>query len=201
MELTQDVAGMSDHELIAASTRDPTKFREIFDRYFDQVHGYIARRVGPDHAEDITADTFLTAFKQRGRYRAQLDTARPWLYGIATNLLRRQVRSQRRFLAAMRRLDPAGSRPDEGPEDVVTNRVAAEGSRPALVTALAGLAPRDREVLLLRALADLDYDEIAQALGIPRGTVSSRLARARRKVRTALGNTDPENLKDCPWMI
>jgi RNA polymerase sigma-70 factor (ECF subfamily) len=81
--------------------------------------------------------------------------------------------------------------PVEGPAERVAAGVTASASRPALVEALSGLARRDLDVLLLVAWGDLAYEEVARALGIPVGTVRSRLNRARRKVRAALGDTDP----------
>ena len=76
----------SDAAVIDASCADPERFAEIYDAYFAAVHGYVERRLGRDAADDLTAETFLIAFRQRDGYDLTRDSARPWLYGIATNL-------------------------------------------------------------------------------------------------------------------
>lgn len=176
-------------DALVASRSVPERFAEVFDEHYTEVHGYIARRLGPDLAEDLAANTFLAAFRQRGRFDAEKGDPRAWLYGIATNLIRQHRRSEVRAYRAMRRL------PTAVPENDHTNRtvarVTAQGSRSALAGGLAKLSAADRDVLLLVALAGLTYEEIAAALGIAYGTVASRLHRARRKLRTALGGVDP----------
>jgi RNA polymerase sigma-70 factor (ECF subfamily) len=175
--------------VIEQSWTRPERFAAIFERYFGQIHQYLARRVGDRAADDLAAEVFVAAFAQRQRYDLARDCARPWLYGIATNLIgthRRQ--EQRRYHALARSTVPAAA-PSE--EDRVTDRVSAAAAGPALAAALAELDARDRDVLLLVALAGLDYQEVAQALGIPYGTVCSRLNRARRRVRQVLGGINP----------
>ena len=114
---------------------------------------------------------------------------RAWLYGIATNLIHRHRRGEQRRYRALAREDegPSGQPHDE----LVAAQVSAQALRRELGMALAGLSRRERDALLLVALGGLDYAEAAAALGIPYGTVCSRLNRARRKVRTALGGSDP----------
>ncbi|MFI9590330.1 RNA polymerase sigma factor [Nonomuraea sp. NPDC052265] len=160
-------------------------FEEVFDRYFGEIHAYVARRLGPDHAEDIVAETFLTAFRKRAHYDPSRAGVRAWLYGIATNLIGKQRRLEARTLRALGRCGPDADAP--GHEEAVALRVSAQSLRPNLAAALAELDRRDRDVLLLVALAGLSHDEIATALGIPYGTVGSRLSRARRKLRGLLG--------------
>ena len=79
---------MTDAQAIGASLADPEAFAVLFDRHFDAIHGYAQRRVGPDLADEIAAETFTRAFDRRRRYDSSRDDARPWLLGIATNLLR-----------------------------------------------------------------------------------------------------------------
>lgn len=175
----------SDAAIIEASRGDPERFAAIFDRYFGEMHRYLARRVGGEAADDLAAEVFLAAFSQRGRYDADRDCARPWLYGIATNLVGAHRRQEARYLRAMAR---AGGQPGwQGEAERAADRVSAAAARPALTAAIAALAPGDRDVLLLVALAQLGYPEVAQALGIPEGTVASRLNRARRQLRASLG--------------
>ncbi|MFC7645877.1 RNA polymerase sigma factor [Streptosporangium lutulentum] len=114
---------------------------------------------------------------------------RPWLYGIATNILARHRRSEVRRWRALSR---AGTDERvEGHESTVATKVAAGQVTGRLAGALAGLAKRDRDVVLLVALAELTHAEVAAALGIPYGTVASRLNRARKQLRKALGDVNP----------
>ncbi len=179
----------SDAAVIEQSRGEPERFSVIFDRYFSDIHRYLARRAGERTADDLAAEVFLTAFAQRGRYDAARACARPWLYGIATNLLGAQRRQEARYFRTLARADaePAG----QSEEDRVADRLSAAALRPALAAALAALAPGDRDVLLLVALADLSYPEAAEALSIPAGTVASRLNRARRQLRDSLGSSNP----------
>ena len=161
------------------------EFTEIYERHFTEIHRYIAGRLGRDVADDIAADTFVIALRKRDGFDPRRGTVRAWLYGIATNLVARQQRAERRRYHALAR---AGARDlTDGPEERVVSWVAAEGLQPRLASALARLSRGERDVLLLVALADFSHEEISQALGIPYGTVGSRLNRARKKIRTALG--------------
>lgn len=164
----------TDATAIRRSLREPRAFTIVFERHFDAVHGYAARRVGPDLADEIVAETFARAFDRRRTFDLGRPDARPWLLGIATNLLHRHWRSERRRLDALARAErpPAG----DGVSDLGAD----------LAAALANLAERDRDALVLLAFGDLSYEEIAAALHIPVGTVRSRLARARRVLRERL---------------
>lgn len=172
--------------VIGQSLAEPERFAVIFERYFIQIHRYLARRVGPGIADDLAAEVFVVAFAQRQRYDMARDCARPWLYGIATNLAGTHRRQEQRRYRALARVDARLVSP--GHEDLVTDRVSASAAGLALAAALAGLDRGDRDVLLLVALADLSYAEVAESLGIPYGTVCSRLSRARRQLRESLGN-------------
>ncbi len=179
-----DVEGdRSDGAVIASSLADASRFGELFDRHFAEINRFVARRVGASLADEIAAETFVQAFRSRHRYDSQSADARPWLFGIATNLTRRHWRSERRRLRAYARtgVDPIY----EDPADVI-GRVDATVAAPNLAAALGSLSAREREVLLLFAWAELSYEEIAVALGIPTGTVRSRLSRARSHVRELL---------------
>jgi RNA polymerase sigma factor (sigma-70 family) len=173
-----------DNELIRASTSAPEAFGQIFDRHAAAILRYLARRAGRSLADDLTAETFLIAFRGRAKYDdAQLD-ARPWLYGIAANLLRGHQRAEIRQYRALARtgLDPALA--DHG--DQVAAQVAAASHVRALAGVLARLSVREREVLTLVSQAQLSYPEVARALDIPIGTVRSRLHSARTRIRQAL---------------
>ncbi|GAA3002641.1 RNA polymerase sigma factor [Streptosporangium longisporum] len=183
-----DTDQADDAELIRRSRDDPEQFAALFDRYARPIHHYVARRLSTQAADDITAETFLTAFRRRDSYDLARPLARPWLYGIATTLVARHRRDEERFLRALSRTgaDP----PPEPMADTVISRVAAQGEERRIAKALAGLSRGDRDVLLLVAWGDLSYDEVAQALGVPLGTVRSRLHRARKKARAVIGG-DP----------
>ena len=172
-----------DNAAIVDSIDDPASFAVIFDRHFDAIHGYLQRRIGPDLAEELASQTFLVAFDQRARYDPSFPSARPWLFGIANNLLRRRRREERRRLRAYAKtgIDPLGDAL-EGTEA----RLDAANMGPELAAALARLSAEELDVLLLYAWAELSYAEIAQALGTPIGTVRSRLSRARRHIRELL---------------
>ncbi|MDX6395180.1 MAG: hypothetical protein QOJ73_6243 [Streptosporangiaceae bacterium] len=191
MNVTTHLADPPDGDatVIEESWDDPERFAAIFNRYFTEIHRYIARRVGGKIADDLAAEVFLAAFAQRKRYDVARGCARPWLYGIATNQVGSHWRHERRFYHALVRTDAALV--SHSDEDRVADRVSASASRPALAAALAALASGDRDVLLLVALADLGYQEVAQALGIPYGTVCSRLHRARSQLRESLGGVNP----------
>ncbi|WP_153536397.1 RNA polymerase sigma factor [Actinomadura macrotermitis] len=182
-------AATADAEIIRRSLAEPEAFAVLFDRYSGMLYRYVSRRLGPEVAEDLVGETFLVAFSKRRRYDLEHADARPWLFGIVTRLVARHHRGEAARYRALRR-SPVEERV-ECPADEVAALVTASASRPLLAEALAALPRRDRDVLLLVAWGDLSYAEVAQALGIPVGTVRSRLNRARRKVRAALGEVDP----------
>lgn len=188
-----------DASVIAGSLAQPELFGELFHRHAAVIHRYAARRLGEDAAEDITAETFLTAFRARARYDLTRPNAQPWLYGIAANLVGKQRRAEVRALKALARVgrDPVADTWTERSD----SRVAAQAAQGPLAGALADLSPGDRHVLLLVAWADLGYQEVAEALSIPVGTVRSRLNRARKKIRIALGGVDPTLVRDFPGVV
>ena len=179
----------TDGELIGRSVGDPECFATLFDRHAATVHRYLGRRVG-ELADDLLSETFLIAFRRRAAYRPEHVEVRPWLIGIATNVVHGHRRSEQRRYRALARASaepaPSGSTTDESHD-----RLAAEAMRAPLAAALARLKDRDRDVLLLFAYAQLSYEEIAAVLDVPVGTVRSRLNRARRQTRAALGTGSP----------
>jgi RNA polymerase sigma-70 factor (ECF subfamily) len=173
-----------DAALIAASLDTPLAFATVFDRHYDFVHRYLGRRVGLDIADDLASETFTTAFRVRARYDLAHSDARPWLLGIATNLVRHHRRAEVRRLRAYERLEVAQAEDLE--EDAVAARADAAAAGPWIACALARIPDADRDALLLLAWADLTYAEIAIALEIPIGTVRSRIHRARQRLRELL---------------
>jgi RNA polymerase sigma-70 factor (ECF subfamily) len=181
----------SDAAIIERSLRHPERFAEIFDRHAPHIQRYLARRLGRQSADDLVAETFLIAFDKRSRYQLARHDARPWLYGIATNLVGRHRREEVREYRLRNAVAPA---PDtDGHADVVAARVTAQAMHRLLAAALADLNDGDRDVLLLIAWEGLAYEEVAHALAIPVGTVRSRLNRGRRLVRAALDLKETAN--------
>lgn len=175
----------TDEDLLAESLATPERFATIFDRYAPVVHGYLSRRVGT-LADDLVSETFLLAFRGRAGYTPGRAPVRAWLFGIATNLVRRHARDEERRYRAFGRV--AGHAEPTTELGDVAGRVDAQALRGELAEALTALAGEDRDVLLLWTYPQLSYAEIAAALGIPVGTVRSRLHRARGKIRDRLGD-------------
>jgi RNA polymerase sigma factor (sigma-70 family) len=177
-----------DAAVIESSWLEPERFAVLFDRHALYIHRYLARRAGRQVADDLVAETFLTAFAKRDRYDLGYSDARPWLYGIATNLVGQQRRDEARQYRIRRGAVAEPEVPDHA--DRVAAGVTAQTMRALLDAALAALPAGDRDVLLLIAWEQLTYQEVSRALAIPAGTVRSRLHRARTKVRQALAGTD-----------
>jgi len=178
----------TDAAVIAGSLADPASFALVFDRHAATLLRFLVRRIGPDAADGLVGETFRVAFERRASYDSARPCARPWLYGIATNLLARHRRAEARRWAALERLagqggdgTPAGADTDAGA--AVAARLDALSLWPRVAATIAELPPGERNALLLYAWEDLGYDDIAAALGIPVGTVRSRLNRARRRLR------------------
>ena len=155
----------------------PQRFHAVVDRHFDAVAAFLARRVGPDAAQDLAQEVFVTAFRKRRRFDARYDSARPWLLGIANHAVAKHRRDERRQLELLER---AARHPEPAFKPL-------DGLSPELYVGLTTLARRDRDALLLHAWGELSYEEIAQALDVPLGTVRSRIHRARRRLSEHLG--------------
>lgn len=168
----------TDAELMRASLDDPNAFEMIFDRHFDSVRRYAQARIGLDVGEDIAAETFIIAFDGRARFDPKYRSARPLLLGIATNLIRHHLRSEKSRLRALSRLDPDPIYDADPSEALDAARLA-----PLVFDALAEVSAGQREAFLLLALGELSYEEIAQALQVPVGTVRSRIFHVRRMLR------------------
>ncbi|HEY6797480.1 MAG TPA: RNA polymerase sigma factor [Kineosporiaceae bacterium] len=182
----------TDSDVVVASLADPEAFGELYRRHAPAVHGFVLRRMGAEQADDVTADTFVTAFRIRDRFDRTRDSARPWLLGITVHQISRRWRAERAHLTTLAALEAAPLGPGRSVPDV--SEVALARSVDArLAAALRRLRRGDRDVLLLVAWAELEYAEVAEALGIPVGTVRSRLHRARRLVRAALPTSNQED--------
>jgi RNA polymerase sigma-70 factor, ECF subfamily len=167
---------VTDAELIRASFVNTTAFAVLFDRHYRAIHRFLHGRIGALAADDLASETFMIAFRRRKSYDLSHADGRPWLFGIAVNVLRQHRRSEERRLRAYARAAD-GSAQTEWPEERLDQTVAA---------ALLDLNQDDRNLILLYAWAELSYEDLAQALDLPLGTVRSRLSRTRSKLRAAL---------------
>lgn len=179
-----------DSAVIAASLADPGAFAAVFDRHATSLYRFLARRVDPADADGLLGEVFRIAFERRATFDQARNTARPWLYGIATNVVAKHRRSEGRRLRATAAL-ASRQAPQDDPGDRAAAAVDARRRWPQVVEAIEQLPDGERAALLLFAWEELGYDEIAAALGVPVGTVRSRLNRARRRLRS-LG-TGPES--------
>lgn len=179
----------TDEAVLAKSLVCPELFGELYTRYFADIYRYMAARLGPDVTDDLAAETFLAAFRRKHTFDPGRGAVRPWLYGIATNLIAGHHRAESRRYAALARIGVDAAVQDD--EEQITERLTAWQARRSLALALARLPDRDRDVLLLTVVGGLSYAEVALALSVPEGTVASRLNRARRKLAAAFGTGNP----------
>lgn len=157
-------------------------FGRIFDRHARTIYNYAFRRTADwSAAEDVMAVVFLETWRHRERLRLVDDSCLPWLYGVAANVLRNHHRRRRRHAAALDRLPPMGDEP--GFEADLTSRLDDQHRARDLVAAVAQLPAGQRDVITLCVWESLSYEEASVALGIPVGTVRSRLSRAKANLR------------------
>ena len=174
----------TDGVLIERSARGrPDAFVEVVRRHEVAVHAFLARRAGRQAADDLLGEVWVRAFGGRGGFDPAYSDARPWLYGIARNVLRAHWRSgrpaDRAGVAVAEAVDPW--------DDVIDRLDSAAAARTrGVVGAVRALSPEEREVLLLVAWEQLTPAQAALALGIPPGTARSRLHRARAALRPVL---------------
>jgi RNA polymerase sigma-70 factor (ECF subfamily) len=169
-------------EAVVASAEHAHRFEAVFEQYHRVIHEDLARTVGRGRADELAGDVFVTAFAARARYDPGLGSVRAWLFGIAANVRHTRLRSDARGRRAWGRVGGERAGHDGGFE-VVEDGIDY-GRRLAWVTEfLRELSDTDRDVLVLYAFHDLSYAEIAQALDVEVGTVRSRLARARGRLR------------------
>ncbi|MBA3654006.1 MAG: sigma-70 family RNA polymerase sigma factor [Actinobacteria bacterium] len=197
----------SDADVIVRSLEEPQAFAAVFDRHAALLFRFLIRRVT---ADELLGETFRVAFERRVAFDPTYRSARPWIYGIATNLLARHRRTEGRRLAATAQL--AGQSQSDAFADNVAAAVDAHHLWPRVADAIASLPDGERDALLLFAWEQLSYGEIAAALEIPVGTVRSRLNRARRRIRelvtaageqavkTPVDQLEPPERND-PWKL
>jgi RNA polymerase sigma factor (sigma-70 family) len=170
---------------------DPDAFAELFDKHAPAVYRYAAGLTGNwSAAEEVVSLTFLEAWRLRQTVTPDGGSLRPWLLGIAVNVTRNQARAARRHQAALSRVAPPPDLPDFAEE--LTERLDDRDRLAALRAAVRGLPPRERDVLIC-VWSGLDSAEAARALGVPEGTVRTRLSRARRHLRALAADAAPQS--------
>lgn len=167
----------TDAEVLRRSITEPAAFGDLYERHGVSVRRYVVSRVGIGSGEDLAAEVFVRAFRTRDRCRAEHGSALPWLLGVANHVIGDHRRVERRRLAALERLL------------IEERELAADpelGLKPEVVRALRRLPATHRDALLLMVWGELSRDEVAVALGVPVGTVNSRIARARQRLASDL---------------
>lgn len=160
---------------------DPDAFGVLFDEYAHTVYNLGFRLTANwSAAEEVVSLTFLEAWRLRGSIDPGGEPLRPWLLGIAVNVSRNLARASRRHQAALSRLPPPPLVPDFAEE--LAGRLDDQARLREVGKALGALRRGEREVIALCVWSELDYATAARALGVPVGTVRSRLSRARRKL-------------------
>lgn len=191
-----DDAQLGDGELWQqAAAGDGEAFATLYDRHKNAMRAYCARRTGSlDTADDLVSVVFLEAWRRRGDVELVDGVALPWLYGVAHRTLQRRWRTTRTHRRALQRLPQALNTPDHA--DDVAARIDDERHLAYLQNVLTGLSEADRDILTLCVWQGLDYASAAVALGVPIGTVRSRLARARARLKNAAIASHPPSGSD-----
>ena len=155
---------------------DRCAMQQLYEQCSDHVYGLMVRMVGRQDADDLTQHVFLTMFRKLDQFngKSKLET---WLYRLATNEALQHLRRNKRRSTAPLVAEPETSDPD---------RIGASEEAELLETAMSRLEPELRAVLILKEQRGLSYQEIAESVGIPEGTVGSRLNRARKELREEL---------------
>ncbi len=180
------VVVVDDSEIVRSSLEEPELFESLFDHHHRAIWRYLARVGGPDRADDLAGEVFTIAFARRDGYDPRRGSVRAWLYGIAANLLRTRFRSDGRQARAFRRAASLTAA-DPSATDAVDDQLCREAQLTEVLDALSQLPAMDREVITLFVWGELSYEEIAATLGVELGTVRSRLARARERLRELAG--------------
>ena len=183
----------SDRTLWAyARAGDAAAFGTLFERHAGRIYNYCFRRTADwALAEDLTSATFLIAWKSRRRGPLQAESAEPLLYGIATNVLRNRRRSMKRAREAFGRLPLSRAEEADFAEETAM-RLDDQATMRRLLGVFSQLPRREQNVIALCDWSGLSYEETAEALGLPIGTVRSRLSRGRRRLRELASGSGPE---------
>jgi RNA polymerase sigma factor (sigma-70 family) len=155
----------------------------LFEAHGRDVYRFVSRRLGASMAQDVTAEAFRIVFERWEQYTPELGSDRAWLFGVASNVIRRHLRSEQRRFSALERLSAVEQ---VSPEDGVDTdgRIDSAGEARRVLSAVSRLDPDDRDLLILVAWEGLSYRDAGDALGLPPGTVGSRLNRIRKHLQS-----------------
>lgn len=178
----------TDADIILASQNEPSNFAQIFERHYEAIFGFAARRLGVELADDVAADTFVIALRRIDSYDTDYASALPWLYGIVRNVIQNHWRSEKRRLRLIAEIGDHEEADNRalGPEE----RVDVLDTSASIASGLLQLNEVDRDALLLFVWAGLPQSEIARLQEVPEGTVRSRIHRSRRVLREHLAVTE-----------
>jgi RNA polymerase sigma factor (sigma-70 family) len=192
--MTVVVEGQAEVELWRrAVAGDAQAFGDLFELHARAIYNFCFRRTANwAEAEDAMSEVFLVAWRRRAQVAFTSDGERvlPWLLGVAVNVLRNRQRSRRRAVAALARVDPRLTEPDF--TDDVDGRLSDEREMREVLGVFERLAPQEQDVLALCAWGELGYEDASVALGVPIGTVRSRLSRARSHLRELVDGSGHE---------
>ena len=179
----EPVIRTSDGALWIEAAVSPAAFGLLYERHADSVYNHCFRRTGSwGAAEDLTSTVFLEAWRRRREVRLVGESILPWLLAVANNAVRNHNRSVRRQGRLLLRIP--GSVEDGDHSGRVDDRIDSERRMHDVLRAFNRLSNTDQDILSLCGWAELDYASVAAVLGIPVGTVRSRLSRARERLRT-----------------
>jgi RNA polymerase sigma factor (sigma-70 family) len=171
---------------LRAAAGESEAFGRLYERHARAIYNYLFRRCADwSLAEDLTSIVFLEAYRRRAEVELAEGKVLPWLYGVATNVVRNQRRSLRRHAAALKRIPPP--EPVHGIAGEVADRLDAQTRMRTILAVLDQLPESDKDVLALCVWSQLSYEDAAEALGVPVGTVRSRLSRARARLAELVG--------------
>jgi RNA polymerase sigma factor (sigma-70 family) len=180
-----------------ASEHDGSAFGELFERHSNAVYNHCFRRTASwSRAEDLTSVVFLEAWRKRGKVRFYGDSIRPWLLAVANNVLRNSNRSLHRYGRLVHTVPARSIEPDFA--DEVSTRLDDERAMAAVLTEIHTLKDREQEVIALCDWSGLTTEEAAAAMGVPVGTVKSRLSRAHEHLRVRLRSASNESIRVMP---
>lgn len=176
-------------DVVGIDLRDGDGFRRAYDLHGMAIYRYVRSRLGADAAEDVTAEVFIAAWRGRANFVSDRGSIEAWFMGVAANVIARHRAAEARWIrmsrdiARMRSHEP----PTSGDMDDVDHRIDVETHTVAVHSALAHIPRREREPLLMHIVTEMSYEAIATALGIPIGTVRSRISRGRRRLQQRMG--------------
>jgi RNA polymerase sigma-70 factor (ECF subfamily) len=187
-----DYKSLTDEELIFKFQKEDVEaFNEIVFRYKDKLVNFLFRYTGSrDESEDLAQDTFLKLYRSKHLYK-EIAKFSTWFYTIAINIAKTNLRKKSRKKAiSISDFDPDNEKDFDLPADVISPDDAANASIESyyIQKAINSLGDKFKEVIVLRDIQDLEYEEIAQITGLPLGTVKSRINRGRERLKELLSD-------------